>query len=87
MVCLPVRRDNPRALASGLSTVQADKLSSISLVACTQYRLARYTVSRAKDLSVWGLCYKITTVIFYTLKVKRVKPKIYFIYSRLFGNW
>ena len=26
MVCLPVRGDNPRALASGLSPAQADKL-------------------------------------------------------------
>ena len=32
MVCAPVRRDNPRALASGLSTVQADKPCAVSLV-------------------------------------------------------
>ena len=32
MVCVPVRRDNPRALARGLSTVQAHKPCSISLV-------------------------------------------------------
>ena len=32
MVCAPVRRDNPRAIARGLSTVQAHKLCSISLV-------------------------------------------------------
>ena len=32
MVCAPVRRDNPRALARGLSTVQAHKSCSISLV-------------------------------------------------------
>ena len=32
MVCAPVRRDNPRALESGLSTVQAHKTSSFSLV-------------------------------------------------------
>ena len=31
--CPHVRRDNPRALASGLSTVQADKPCSILLVA------------------------------------------------------
>ena len=29
----PVRRDNPRVLSSGLSTVQADETCSISLVA------------------------------------------------------
>ena len=32
MGCAPVRRDNPRALAGGLSTVQAHKPCSISLV-------------------------------------------------------
>ena len=44
MVCAPVRRDNPRALARGLSTVQAHKPCSISSV-----DLAHYGVSRAKD--------------------------------------
>ena len=33
MVCPPVRRDIPQALASGLATVQAGKLCSISIVA------------------------------------------------------
>ena len=28
--CPPVRKDNPRALASGLSTVQADKPCSVA---------------------------------------------------------
>ena len=32
VVCAPVLRDNPRALARGLSTVQVDKPGSISLV-------------------------------------------------------
>ena len=36
MGCAPVRRDNPRALARGLSTVQAHKPQN-------------YGVSRAKD--------------------------------------
>ena len=45
MVCAPVRKDNPRALARGLSTVQAHKPCSISLVP----DLAHYGVSRAKD--------------------------------------
>ena len=31
MVCPPVQRDNPRALASGLSSVQADEPRSVSL--------------------------------------------------------
>ena len=50
MVCAPVRRDNPRALARGLSTVQAHKPCSISLVPqLTSVDLAHYGVSRAKD--------------------------------------
>ena len=50
MVCAPVRRDNPRVLARGLSTVQAHKLCSISLVPQkTSVYLAHYGVSRAKD--------------------------------------
>ena len=32
MVCAPVRRDNPRALVRGFSTVQGHKPCSISLV-------------------------------------------------------
>ena len=39
--------DNPRALARGLSTVQAHKPCSISLV--TSIDLAHYGVFRAKD--------------------------------------
>ena len=50
MVCAPVRRDNPRALAMGLSTVQAHKPCSISLVPqLPSVDLAYYGVSRAKD--------------------------------------
>ena len=36
MVCAPVRRDNPRALARGLSTVQAHKPCSISYLERTR---------------------------------------------------
>ena len=32
MVCPPVRRDNPRAIARGLSTVKADEPCYMSLV-------------------------------------------------------
>ena len=49
MVCVPVRRDNSRALARGLSTVQAHKPCSISLVPLTSVDLVHYGVSRAKD--------------------------------------
>ena len=49
MVCAPVRRDNPRALARGLSTVQAHKPCSITCTTITSVDLAHYGVSRAKD--------------------------------------
>ena len=44
MVCAAVRRDNPRALARGLSTVQAHNPCSIPSV-----DLAHYGVSQAKN--------------------------------------
>ena len=41
MVCAPVRTDNPRALARGLSTVQPHKpCTMISSVDCTHYRIS-----------------------------------------------
>ena len=54
MVCAPVRRDNPRALARGkargLSTVQAHKtLLYLTCPTITSVDLAHYGVSRAKD--------------------------------------
>ena len=56
MVCPPVRRDNPLALAIGLSTVQADEPCSIvhSVV------LAHYGVSRAKDFGYLVILIKYT---------------------------
>ena len=45
MVCAPVRRDNPRALARGLSIVQAHK----PCTTITSVDLAHYGASRAKD--------------------------------------
>ena len=50
MLCAPIRRDNPRALASGLSTVQAQK--TMLYLTCTMLSsvdLAYYGVSHAKD--------------------------------------
>ena len=49
MVCAPVRRDNPRALARGLSTVQAHKPCSISCTLISSVDLAHYVVSCFKD--------------------------------------
>ena len=48
MICAPVRRNNPRALARGLSTVQAHKPCSISRTMISSVDLAHYGVSRAK---------------------------------------
>ena len=50
MVCAPVRKDNPLALARGLSTVQAHK--TMLYLICTMISsvdLAHNGVSRAKD--------------------------------------
>ena len=50
MVCAPVRRDNPRALARGLSTEQAHKrLLYLTCTTITSVDLAQYEVSHAKD--------------------------------------
>ena len=49
MVCAPVRRDNPRALARGLSTVQAHKPCYVSCTIISSVDFAQYRVSLAKD--------------------------------------
>ena len=49
MVCAPVRRNNPRALARGLSTVQAHKPCSISLV----QRYSVYTLHITEEYLVF----------------------------------
>ena len=52
MVCAPVRRDNPRALARGLSTVQVHKPRTNHALTCTTISsvdLAQYGVALAKD--------------------------------------
>ena len=50
MVCLHGRRDNSRALASGLSTIQAERTCST----IPRVTLARFGVSRAKDFRYLG---------------------------------
>ena len=51
MVCAPVRRDNPRALERGLSTVQAHKtMLYLTCTTITNVDLALYEVSRASGL-------------------------------------
>ena len=53
---MPVWRDNPRASASGLLTVQVDKPFFISLAMISSIvDLAHYGVSHAKDLGILGL--------------------------------
>ena len=54
MVCAPGRRDNPRALARGFSTLQPHKPCSISLFTMiSSVDLAHYRVSRAKIGYLW----------------------------------
>ena len=51
MVCAPVWRDNPRALARGLSTVQAHGAQTMLYLTCTTISsvdLAQYGVPLAK---------------------------------------
>ena len=50
MVCAHVRRDNPRALARGLSVVQAHKpCSYLTCTTISSVDLAQYDVSLAID--------------------------------------
>ena len=49
MVCAPVQRDNPRALARGLSAVQAQTMLYLTCTTITSVDLAHYGVSHAKD--------------------------------------
>ena len=49
MVCAPVRRDNPRALVRGLSTVQAH----LTCTTITSVDLAHYGVSMLKVGYLW----------------------------------
>ena len=49
MVCAPVRRDNPRAFARGLSTVRAHNHAISYLYHDIQCRPCTLRVSRAKD--------------------------------------
>ena len=58
MVCTRVRRDNPQALVSALSTVQAPKPCSISLVTCYPVQSLHITEEYLELISmvaVWAL--------------------------------
>ena len=48
MGCPPVRGDNPRALASGLSYVQVDKHGITIFTTCTSVDLANHVMYHAK---------------------------------------
>ena len=57
--CPPVRRDNPRALASGLSAVQGDKpCLYVTYSMISNVDLARYGISCTKDLAIGEMCCK-----------------------------
>ena len=50
MVCAPVRRDNPRALARGLSlSTGAQTMLYLTCTTISSVNLAQYGVSLAKD--------------------------------------
>ena len=64
MVCPPVRGDNPRALARGLSPVQADKpwyyyfyitLKSVDL-GCMKYFMLKFAISGKSGIYKFQLC-------------------------------
>ena len=49
MVRAPVQRDNPGALAKGLSTVQVHKPCSLTCTLISSVNLAHYRVSHAEE--------------------------------------
>ena len=49
MACPPVHRDNPRALASGLSYVLVDKHGTTVYTTYISVDLAHHEIFRAKD--------------------------------------
>ena len=55
--CPPVQRDNSRALASGVLTVQLEKNISLTCTTIPNAGFSRYGTSRAKDLGIWEMCY------------------------------
>ena len=72
MICAPVLRDNPRALARGLSTVQAHKLCTM----ISSVDLAHYGVSRVKDwvsLYCGTICFGIQLSKYFTLSFNSKK--------------
>ena len=48
-VCAPVRRDNARAQASGLSTIQAKTMLWLTCTVLSSGDLVHYGISRAKS--------------------------------------
>ena len=49
MVCAPVRRDNPRALATIIDRIGAQTMLYLTCTTIISVDLAHYRVSRAKD--------------------------------------
>ena len=54
MVCALVRRDNPQALANGLSTSE-ETILCLTYTMISSVDLAHYGLFCAKDLGIWGL--------------------------------
>ena len=55
MVCAPVRRDNPRALARGLLTVQAHKPCLLSILSARKATFTVLSLVRANTEGVNGV--------------------------------
>ena len=63
MVFAPVRRDNPRALARGLSTVQAHKtMFYLTCTTITDVDLAHYGVAGWGCLDIFTLIYPFSSL-------------------------
>ena len=59
MVCPPVRGDNPRAYISWIiDRTGVQTMLYLTCIMISSVDLAHYGVTRAKDLSIWGLWYK-----------------------------
>ena len=78
MGCLPVRGDNPQALASGLSYVQVDKHGITILYHLHQCRpCTSQDISLGKQIKIW---HRQGDLYF------MVKQKIYFTFKRIGWN-
>ena len=77
--CPPVRRDNPRALASGLSTVQADKPCCLTCSMIPSVDLAFYGYLVLKSWLSWKCATNLNRTVIVTEQVQTAHNWILFI--------